>query len=98
MERPEAPAAGRATLQRWLYPLLLAALMVLAWEAGVRALALPHYILPAPSEVLATLVDKREVFLRHSAVTLLEVVAGGLLGVAVGFLLGLALFFSPVLE
>ncbi len=91
-------AGRRARYERWLYPLLLLALMTGLWELGVRALAVPHYILPAPSEVLATLVEQRAVFARHTAITTLEVLAGGALGVAVGLLLGLALYFSPALE
>jgi putative hydroxymethylpyrimidine transport system permease protein len=83
---------------RWLYPLLLLAAMLALWELGVRALEVPHYILPAPSEVLQVLVEQRWVFLRHTAITALEVLAGGVLGVAVGLLLGVALFFFPALE
>ena len=82
----------------WLYPLLLAALMVTVWEATVRMFGIPHYILPAPGEVAAVLVEKRAVFLRHTGVTVLEVISGGLLGVVVGFGLGLLLFHSPILE
>jgi putative hydroxymethylpyrimidine transport system permease protein len=101
MASPErqAPGSGRRGPRgRWLYPALLVLAMLAVWEAGVRAFEVPHYILPAPSEVLETLVTQRAVFLRQGAVTALEVLAGGLLGVAVGLVLGLALFFSPALE
>jgi putative hydroxymethylpyrimidine transport system permease protein len=101
MRTPE-PAPGvlprRRRHERWLYPALLVLALLAVWEAGVRALGVPHYILPAPSEVAATLIEQRWVFLRHTAITALEVAAGGALGVAVGLALGLALFFSPALE
>ncbi|HKI97936.1 MAG TPA: ABC transporter permease [bacterium] len=84
--------------ERWLYPLLLIAAMLAVWEVGVRTLDVPHYILPAPSAVAATLVEQRAVFARHTGITALEVVTGGLLGVAVGLALGLLLFYSPALE
>lgn len=82
----------------WLYPLLLAGLMVAAWDLLVRVFGIPHYILPAPGDVAAVLVEKRAVFLRHTGVTVLEVIAGGMLGVGVGFGLGVVLFHSPILE
>ena len=44
-------AAGRIVL-----PLAIFALLLLGWEALVRVNGIPHYILPAPSLVLQTLV------------------------------------------
>lgn len=80
------------------YPLLLLALVVGAWEGGVSLFETPHYILPAPSLVAKTLVEKRAVFARHTLVTASEVVAGGALGITVGLALGLAMFFFSPLE
>lgn len=40
---------------RVLLPAAVFAAALLAWEAGVRLAGIPHYILPAPSLVLATL-------------------------------------------
>lgn len=101
---PGSPGKGGGNWERpagagrWVYPLVLAAAMIAGWEAAVRLWEFPHYILPAPGEIAWTLVDQRWVFLRHTGVTVLEVLAGGALGIAVGLALGLALFFSPVLE
>ena len=95
--RPGAPH-WFGSLERWVYPLVLVGLMVAGWQIGVRMLELPHYILPAPSDVLEVLIEKRAVFIKHTGVTLAEVAGGGLLGITVGFTLGLALFFSPLME
>jgi ABC-type nitrate/sulfonate/bicarbonate transport system permease component len=95
---PRAPHGQRQRLQRLAYPALLVAAMLALWEAGVRALEIPHYILPAPSQVAEALVTHRGVFARHTAITALEVLLGGALGVAVGLVLGFALFLSPALE
>ncbi len=87
-----------AALQRWLYPAVALLAVLAVWEAVVRGFALPHYILPAPSRVLVTLVERRDVLLWHTGVTLSEVLAGGVLGIAVGFALGVAMFWSAALE
>lgn len=97
---PGAPER-RPALQRagvWLYPALLIAALLVTWEAVVRLLGIPHYVLPAPSEVAWVLGARWPMFLRHFGVTLGEVVGGGLLGVTVGFTLGLLLFLSAPLE
>lgn len=82
----------------WLFPALLLAAMLGLWEAGVWFWEFPHYILPAPSEIGAILIEKRSVFLRHTGITALEVLVGGLLGISVGALLGVFLFLSEPFE
>lgn len=66
---PTAPPAGptpaqrleaearRENLLRIVLPALLIAGLLLAWELLVRIKGIPHYILPAPSLVVKTLVD-----------------------------------------
>ena len=83
---------------RWLFPLVLVAVMLGLWEAGVWFWEFPHYILPAPSEIGAILIEKRALFLRHTGITALEVLIGGLLGIAVGGALGVFLFLSEPFE
>ena len=97
---PESQPRSRASVWRakLAWQLALLGLMLLVWEAVVRLFALPHYILPAPSVVFATLWDKWPIFALHGAVTLQEVVGGAALGVAVGTLLALLMFFAAPLE
>jgi putative hydroxymethylpyrimidine transport system permease protein len=99
-ERVPHPPRQRvlAALQRWLYPALALLALLGAWEAVVRGFALPHYILPAPSQVLLTLIARREVLLFHTGITLSEVLAGGALGIGVGLALGVLMFWSAPLE
>ncbi|WP_428421989.1 ABC transporter permease [Methylibium sp.] len=50
----------RALPERWLrlaLPVVLIAAVLLAWELVVRVRQIPHYILPAPSLIVATLVE-----------------------------------------
>ncbi len=50
------PESRREKLLRVLVPLAVMLLAVLAWEAVVRIHEIPHYLVPAPSLVLQTLV------------------------------------------
>lgn len=91
------PPARRRRWEGWVYPLLLLALAVASWEGAVALFEIPHYILPAPSLVAQTLVQKWPVFLWHTSVTLSEVVSGAMLGILGGLALGLGMFlFSPL--
>ncbi|MFM1854944.1 MAG: hypothetical protein RLZ83_253, partial [Pseudomonadota bacterium] len=49
-------AQRRESVGRIVLPLLIISLLLLTWEAVVRVNQIPHYILPAPSLVLQTLV------------------------------------------
>ncbi|MBM3933805.1 MAG: ABC transporter permease [SAR202 cluster bacterium] len=60
-----------------------AVLAVLAvWEIWVRLSGTPVYVVPAPSDIAARLMDRPGHFARHGAVTLAEAAAGFALGCA----------------
>lgn len=65
--------------------LLLTALLLLLWQSAVSLLALPHYLLPAPSAVAQQLQIHAPLLWQHAQITALEI----LLGLTLGFLLGL---------
>lgn len=94
----EASLGLRGQWSTWIYPMALVGAMLGLWELGVWYWAFPHYILPAPSEIVAILVDKPMLFLRHTGVTALEVFSGGALGITVGGALGVLLFLSAPME
>jgi NitT/TauT family transport system permease protein len=78
---------------------LRAALLVAslaAWEGAVRALRLPAFILPPPSQVGAALYRGAAsgIYLQHLWVTLAETLLGFALGSAVAFVVGTALAAS----
>lgn len=81
---------------------MLIALVVFlaAWQGLVRLLSLPAFILPAPAQVgerfLRAISDGS--LLRHTAATLLEVMAGLASGVFIATLLGYMLAKSRLLE
>lgn len=69
-----------------------------AWEAWVHVFNTPHYILPAPSDIAVTLVEKRALLLKHSLVTLEEMLLGFVLAAGIGIPLAVLMFEFPVLE
>lgn len=79
---------------------LLSLLILGAWEALVRALAVPAFIVPAPSAVLVALARgiQRGVWASHFATTLAETLIGFALGAAVGLGLGALVARSALVE
>ena len=75
---------------------LLGALAV--WEAATRALHVPRFVMPAPSEILAEGWDWRYRFIGHTWVTLYETLGGFALSIAVGVPLAVLVVYSPVLR
>ena len=67
------------------------------WQAVVIIFELPGFILPAPLDVLARLIERSEVLFRHTLVTGQEIVLGLLLGLTMGLFFALQmLLFRPV--
>lgn len=71
---------------RWVAPLLVAALFLLAWEAYAHLSEAPEYLLPAPSAIAATLQSEWAtlgpawlVTVRTTAIALAAAVVGGVL-------------------
>ncbi|HEX7127929.1 MAG TPA: ABC transporter permease [Thermodesulfobacteriota bacterium] len=86
-----------AAARRWGAPLVLLAALVGLWEAAVHLLALPHYILPAPSRIARTLVTDLPLLAPHARVTAVEVVVGFAVALVAGLALGFLMFRSAVL-
>lgn len=80
--------------------LLLAAALLLAWEAICRTLRLSPLVLPAPSAIAASLWQglASGYFWPHLRTTALELVLGVVAGSALGFLAGIALGESTFLR
>ncbi len=84
--------------------LVLTALLFCAsitlWEATVRLLDVPAFIVPPPSKVVAALWRgfSSGLYLRHLYYTLLETILGFLFGSALGFFLGTAVATNRYVE
>jgi ABC-type nitrate/sulfonate/bicarbonate transport system permease component len=79
-----------------LTPVAVAALLLAVWEFGVRAAAVPQFILPAPSVIAVRFAEAWAdgTMLRHLVPNVTEVTVGGLLGGALGLLIGVTLGLS----
>ena len=80
--------------------LLLVAATLLLWEALVRALDVPAYILPAPSSIFMALYRglTSRIYLDNIWITLVETILGFLLGAVLAFTFGTAVALSRSIE
>jgi NitT/TauT family transport system permease protein len=96
----EAPASPRDWRLPYLVPLVVLLLTLAGWELTVRLTGLPAFILPSPLMVterfLRALGDGS--LLRHTAITLLEVLLGLLAGTSSALLFGYAIAKSRLFE
>lgn len=95
----QSPRPRRPNRAAWLAPASLVAGLV-AWEALSRLAGLPAFILPPPSAVGLRFIElavEGELW-RHTLVTLLEIIAGLVVGVVVAFTLGYLVAKSRPLE
>ncbi|MFH5923562.1 ABC transporter permease [Roseomonas xinghualingensis] len=90
-------AAARATRRRWAVIALVHAAVVLLWEVLVRAAQVPAFILPAPSDVLATLAVPTHAWVSNTLVTAAEIIGGYMLALGLGVALALVFTWSRLL-
>src|SRR5207237_8525632 len=104
--RPAHPGAlqrqdghrGMTSVRKSALRALLFVASLALWEAAVRILKVPAFILPPPSAIGAALVRGAAsgIYLQHFFVTLAEPLLGFALGSAVAFVFGMALAASPL--
>ena len=87
----------RRSRQMRLVAVLAHVMAFVLWEVLVRAAEVPRFILPAPSEILATLGSARYDWIGNSWVTGLEIVGGYALATALGVATALIFSWSRVL-
>jgi NitT/TauT family transport system permease protein len=77
-----------------LSPLLFTIAIFVLWEAVCRIFKIDRFILPAPSEAFAAMIQYWRPLMRHSFVTLWTTMAGFGIAVAFGIALGLTVGWS----
>ncbi len=72
--------------------------LVSIWEACVRILCIPLYVLPAPSNVVLALWTQGPALLEHAAVTLAEASLGMAIALALALALGMLMDACPAVK
>lgn len=85
-------------IARKLSPWLLAVVLVILWEMGVRLAWLPPFIIPSPTEVIAALMRDWPNLMHHSQVTLLQALIGLGIGVMIAVVLALIMDSLPLIR
>ncbi len=79
-------------------PLLALTVVAIIWEIWIEVRDVPTYLVPAPSDVLAGLVEDPFLFVKEGVVTLTEAMAGFVLGSTVALAGAVLMAHSRVLE
>jgi NitT/TauT family transport system permease protein len=87
---------SRASKAAGLYPIFAVSAFFAIWEALVRLLHIPSYLLPAPSEIFSVIYGNAGMLVRQGQATLLVIVASFVVSVIVGVSLALLISFSPM--
>ena len=91
---PASKDRGFHAAGRRLRSLAGIAVFLLVWEAAVRLLHVPVYMLPAPSVILANVGKNWRTLLSAASFTIQPMVMGFLVAVVAGVLIALAIAFS----
>jgi len=81
-----------------LAPVLFVAVLLLAWEVAVRALKVPTYLLPAPSQVFAALLQNAPLLAASAWNTLSMALWALVIASACAIAIALAIGLSPLAE
>ena len=96
------PRQRRARLHaaagRWAAPMAIVLLLLGIWELCVRLFDIKAWLLPAPSAIATALVQDAGLLVRHSWVTLEEVIVGFGVALICGVSLGVGIALSRTVE
>ncbi|MEO7599708.1 MAG: ABC transporter permease [Opitutus sp.] len=85
----------KSRLTSWMLPALAGVLLVGLWFLIPKALDIPVFVLPSPSDVLRAGWNERSVLMSAALITMRGAALGFIAAVGVGFLISMALGFSP---
>ena len=95
----KTPASGAGNLAAgMLWPLLSGAIGLALWEGLVRLFKVPVFILPAPSQVIVTIVDQWWYLLSQLAITTFAAGLGLIMAVVFGLAAGAAITASRLVD
>lgn len=83
--------------QQWIPVIFILALLVV-WEAAVRILQIPLYVLPSPVQVIKTLAAEAGTLWGHALITTMEALAGIAIALVLALVLGVAMDRFPIVR
>ncbi len=95
-ERPP-PRTWTRRLER-ISPVLLIVLLIVIWEAAVRVLDVPRFLLPAPTEIIQLAIAEWNLVEMHSLSTIVSIGTGYLAAVAFALAISALMIRYPMLE
>lgn len=104
--RGDSEACPRAHIQtymtqnfaRILLPTATLIGLILLWQIATIVFETPRWLLPAPTDIAEEIIERFDILLEHSLVTLYESLAGFAVSVVVGVPLAVAIVWSPYLR
>jgi NitT/TauT family transport system permease protein len=100
VEKETSRKSGRLSrrLQSRGYQVLTLVGVFVLWELASVALAIPKFLVPAPTEVVAEMLKQRTILLNHGLATLTEIIPGFIASILVGVPLAVLLTYSKTFE
>lgn len=92
VEMRKAQALKREKIGRWLLPIIVVVISIIAWDRLVVWNNIPHYIIPGPARVLQSLIDDWDILISSLGTTLL--ITFSALAIAIIGGVGLAVLFA----
>jgi len=83
--------------EKYFYPLISLIIILFLWHFYTKFFAIPDYILPSPYQVLIVFQESGHLLMKHSLVTLQEIILGFTIGAIAGFILAIALVSFRIL-
>ena len=81
-----------------MLPGIIIAALLLIWEACVHVFAIPLYVLPAPTQVVAALFGDLPALARHACVSMAEALLGMGIALALSLVLGILMDAFPTFK
>jgi NitT/TauT family transport system permease protein len=88
----------RETITRLVSPVLVVVALTATWQIAVRAMEVPTYLVPAPTDVAETFADQGGILLSNSYTTLSAIFLGFLMAMFGGMLTALLTYFWKPFE
>jgi NitT/TauT family transport system permease protein len=80
------------------WPIAITIALLAFWEVAVRAFKIRSIILPPPSEIIAAIIDRRDLLLAHLWPSLYLTILGFVLSVVGGVLVAVIIAYSSILR